>query len=150
MQKSNSDSKLLEKFLEFKKSELFKNYKYDQEEVCKIKIDINFADSCNSVEVINWAKEQLKVHPEIKPLIQVLKRYLQINKLNSSFDGKNYFNLGGLSSYSLLLILIAFIKISQFSKESLGKTLFNFFEFYGKLFDFTDSFIDVNQLKYFC
>jgi DNA polymerase sigma len=43
-----------------------------------------FQTTKNSLE---WAKNTLSVYPEIKPIIHVLKRFLQTRKLNSSFNG---------------------------------------------------------------
>jgi hypothetical protein len=37
---------------------------------------------------LDWAKNTLSANPEIKPIIHILKRYLQTKKLNSSFNGK--------------------------------------------------------------
>ena len=87
--KISKSDETLEKLLEFKKSDLYKKYKFDEEEISKIKIDLTLSESCNnSSEIVKWVKDQLKSFPEIKPLIHVLKRYLQSKKLNSSFDGK--------------------------------------------------------------
>lgn len=86
-----SDS-LKEKYLDFKNSELYKDYKFDKEELNKIKIDVTFTDKNSKTHctysAVEWAKKQLFANPEIKPLVHVIKRHLQINKLNSSFNGK--------------------------------------------------------------
>ena len=85
---SKSNEGLYEKLIEFMKSGLYKNYQFDEEEISKIKIDINLSESCNNTsEIVKWVKSQLKVTPEIKSMMHVLKRYLQSIKLNSSFDG---------------------------------------------------------------
>jgi len=85
-----------------KNLDLFKNYKFDEDELLKVKVDLTFIQlnhsnkNCNRYQStknsLDWAKKSLSIHPEIKPIIHVLKRYLQIKKLNSSFNGKNYFN----------------------------------------------------------
>ena len=49
---------------------------------------------------------------------------MKINKLNSSFHG-------GLSSYSLFLLLYAYIKSLNISENSVGYYLYGFFEFYS-------------------
>ena len=83
---------LKEKFLEFKNSDLYNNFNFDKEELNKIKIDITFTDINSKTHCIysavEWAKKQIYIYPEIKPLIHTIKRHLQINKLNSSFNGK--------------------------------------------------------------
>jgi hypothetical protein len=87
--KQSKNEKLYDKMIEFMRSDVFKNYKYDEEDLTKIKIDMNLCDMCNNIkENVKWVKDQLKTMPEMKLLIHVLKRYLQNNKLNSSFDGK--------------------------------------------------------------
>lgn len=58
------------------------------------------------------------------------------------------FIIGGLSSYSLLLILVAYVKYSKsIYIFDLGHLLAEFFEFFGKYFDFKFGVIDVNQTK---
>lgn len=89
---------------EFRNCDNYKNYKFDKEELDKIKIDITFLDmivkypvnlfgsnNCSTLmSSVEFAKNKLILYPEIKPLLQVLKRYLQIKKMNSCFNG-NYF-----------------------------------------------------------
>jgi DNA polymerase sigma len=88
---------------EFKNSEYYKNYKFNKEEIEKIKIDITFLDMINKNSInfnstnsllnnnqmssVEFAKNNLILYPEIKPLLQIIKRFLQINKLNSCFNG---------------------------------------------------------------
>lgn len=59
----------------------------------KFKIDLTFLDLIkkqqNSLESINFAKNNIILYPEIKPILFILKRYLQENNLNSAFNG-NY------------------------------------------------------------
>lgn len=53
--------------------------------------------------------------------------------------------IGGLSSYSLLILLVSYLKYSQlFSKMDLGHWLIEFLELFGNNFDFKTSYIDVN------
>lgn len=90
LKQSKNEEKLYDNLVEFMRSDMFNNYKYDEEDLTKIKIDLNLCDMCNNTkENVKWVKDQLKTMPEIKPLIHVLKRYLQNIKLNSSFDGIN-------------------------------------------------------------
>ena len=90
---------------------------------------------------VEYVKKNLELIKEIKPLILILKRILQIRSLNNPFKG-------GLSSYSLFLLILAFInvynkkEINESNINSvnllpfLGSILIDFLEFYGKLFDF--------------
>lgn len=135
------DRPLLDKLLAFRNSETLKTHIYEDEDITKIKIDINYAEtSCQMQDNVKWVKDQLKQSSEIKPLVHILKRFLQNKKLNCSFEG-------GISSYSLLLMVVAFSKNSKNANDTLGIYLFKFFEFYGKIFDFTNSVIDLSQSK---
>ena len=53
---------------------------------------------------------------------------------------------GGLSSYSLL-ITIVFYLITNKKKENLGELILEYFEIFGKKFDFSKNGIDVTQKK---
>ena len=77
-----------------------------------------------SLEIISFIKKSLNFYKEIKPIILILKRFMKINKLNSSFHG-------GLSSYSLFLLLYSYIKYMFLQTNSLGHYLYGFFEFYS-------------------
>jgi len=53
-------------------------------------VDVTFNEQKKmntSLLAVEWAKSSLITHPEIKPIMQVMKRYLQINRLNSPFNG---------------------------------------------------------------
>ena len=67
-----------------------------------------------------------------------MKRYFKIIKLNKIY-------LGGLSSYSIFLMTLAFLKSKKYSKDiSIGKQFYYFIEWYT-LFNFTEFIIDVTQ-----
>jgi non-canonical poly(A) RNA polymerase PAPD5/7 len=110
----------------------------------KIKVDLTFIDlnsNYSTKDILDWVKKTLDSHPEIKPIIQVLKRYLQVKKLNSSFNG-------GLSSFSLLLLIVAYLKYPKVkTKPNLGRILIEFLELYGKFYNYSQSIIDVNMIK---
>ena len=93
--------------------------------------------------IVNYIKNQIQLYPEIKPIMFVLKRYMQLQKLNSSYSG-------GISSFSLFLLLLAYIKASRPFKPFIncGKTLFEFFECYANL-NFKIYSIDVNEINPF-
>ena len=92
----DKSNKILENYEEFLTSNLYKNYYFKKEELLKIKIDINVtnahAKTFSTYSSVEWAKKQIAVFPEIKILLQYLKRFLQIHKLNSSFNGLNSFD----------------------------------------------------------
>lgn len=132
------------------KEQLHKNYKFDfEKDIGTIKFDLTFFEISNQITqdtpsipsqlVVQYIKGSLACFPEIKPIIFVLKRYMQNLKLNSSFSG-------GISSFSLFLLLLAYLKLSkiyQNTKSSLGKIIFEFLECYSNL-NFKIFCIDVN------
>ena len=78
---------------EFKSSDLYKNFKFNITELNTFKIDLTFMDlindqQSNSSDSIKFAKTNLSLFPEIKPILFVLKRYLQEKTMNSAFNGK--------------------------------------------------------------
>lgn len=81
----------MEKYKSFLQSDLFKNYKFNKNELSKIKVDINitniYSKTYSTYSSVDWAKKQLSNYPEIRPLIHFLKRFLQINGLKSSYNG---------------------------------------------------------------
>lgn len=81
----------LESFNLLKDDEIFKKYIFDKEELEKFKIDISFIEPNGILNetkhVVNYVLSEIKVYPEIKPIVQILKRFLFNFKLNSSFKG---------------------------------------------------------------
>lgn len=92
-----TDSEESKAFSEFKASEMFRNYKFDLADLLKLKVDITFSDLSqkdkidNTNRTVEWAKATLTQYPEIKPIIHILKRYLQTKRLNSTFNGRTEF-----------------------------------------------------------
>lgn len=117
------------------------SYAFNFEEIFTIKFDITFAQmnplkEHPTLKEVEFIKETAVIFPQLKQLLFVLKRYLKIQKLNSCFHG-------GLSSFSLFFLLIAFIKIRNGRATGSGEILFDFFDFYSKL-DFSHYTINVN------
>ena len=83
----------VEQFLCIKETEVYKNYKFDKEEIDKIKVDISFIKQTgkkNEVKLaVQYVLNEYQNFPDIKHIIFILKRFLQINNLNSSFNGIN-------------------------------------------------------------
>jgi DNA polymerase sigma len=145
----------------FKESQNYNFYKFNREELDKVKIDLTFVDANkNNMSLINrlnsfespsqqaveFVKNFVLCFPEIRPLILVLKRLLQLEKLNSSFNG-------GMSSFGLFLIIFAFLKLRKCNPNhlyntNLGNLLLDFLDFYSN-FNFLTHFIDVNSAKYY-
>lgn len=55
----------------------------------KIKIDLNFTENVTTSLAVNWARNHVLLFPEIRPILQVLKRYIINNKLNDPYKGFN-------------------------------------------------------------
>jgi DNA polymerase sigma len=115
-----------------------KNPKYKQIYVQNFSIDIThrtqFHNGLNCVELV---KEYLMECWFIEPLILVLKQMLKVNNLNDPYKG-------GLSSYGLLLMIVAFIqhrKLNQIqmpNQINLGNILLDFLHHYGEMLKFTE------------
>ena len=137
-----------EKIQEQLKTDYLFNFEND---ILKLNFDFTFNEFNNNIkksipsqEIIKNIKNAIEIYPNIRPILLVLKRYMQITRLNSSFHG-------GISSYSLFLLLYAYYL--QFyekntnknnNKENLGRDLLGFFSFYGN-FNFGIYSIDVRN-----
>ena len=112
--------------------------------------DIKEKQKIPSQDIIAYIKDKLNKYQNIRPLLLVLKRYMQIKKLNSSFHG-------GISSYSLFLLLYAYILQNKNKtnnnfediNDNLGNDLFGFFSFYSNL-NFEMYSIDVKKDNPIC
>jgi non-canonical poly(A) RNA polymerase PAPD5/7 len=114
----------------------------DYDDLNKLKFDISFKESDfynnNFDKTINFIKKSIFDFPYVKDIVLLMKRYFKIIKLNKIY-------LGGLSSYSIFLMTLAFLKSKKYSKEiSIGKQFYYFIEWYT-LFNFTEFIIDVTQ-----
>ncbi len=113
-------------------------------EIRIVRIDLSFVTaSFYNENVVKYVTNQIQLNPELIPLNQVLKKFLNLKKLNSCFNG-------GLASYSLFLILLGFLRYpksnNQIVNNNLGICLMGFLEFYGKQFDFSKYIIDICNL----
>ena len=129
-------NKLKEKYIfNFEEDILHLNFDFTFLEVNNIKEEKNIP----SLEIVSYIKNILNNYKEIKPIILFLKRYMCINRLNSSFHG-------GLSSYSLFLLVYAFFKYANIYLKSLntsGQYLYSILDFYSN-FIFGINSINVN------
>lgn len=148
-QKTTEVKKFLEKYKEtldsfttLLSSDLIKDYRYDINDILNIKMDISFMNpSAYTENVVDYIKSQISYNPEITPLTRVLKRYLAGKKLNSCFNG-------GLSSFSLLMMIIAYVRYPKTTTTTnLGSLIVGFFEFFGKYFNFNQFVIDISSYK---
>eukprot|EP00092_Neocalanus_flemingeri_P101775 GFUD01130119.1.p1 GENE.GFUD01130119.1~~GFUD01130119.1.p1 ORF type:complete len:436 (+),score=57.99 GFUD01130119.1:50-1357(+) len=106
----------------------------------KIKVDISFnmANGLKSVELVKMYKKQF---PSLQKLICVLKQFLLQRDLNEVFTG-------GLSSYCLILMVVSFLQLHPRSDSAdpaanLGVLLMEFFELYGRNFNYLTTAIRI-------
>ena len=111
---------------------------FEKKDISHINIDLTFTSDEKEFkrpeEIVNYINKNVKNYEDIRPLLLVIKRYFRIMKMNKSFTG-------GLSSYSLFLLILAFLKNCE-EKMNLGKLLYYFMEKYS-FFDFKNFGIDV-------
>ena len=162
---------LQSEFSKFKQQNFFKNYIFDKNELIQIRVDITFIinyktqklnENETNKEILNklendkikvdnninkeisnviYIKEQLEKHPEIKPILILLKRYFYVKNMNSSFEG-------GLSSYNLFLLILSYSKyigLTHSIIKNLGYYLIQFLEFFGKYLDLKSFTVNINS-----
>ena len=94
---ANSNFNFQQKTSDLLNSEIYKNYLFNKEELEKIKVDITFSDNNNNQTTdqtqlaVEFTKKHLQQNPEMGYLIRIIKRLLQIQNLNNSFNGKNIY-----------------------------------------------------------
>ena len=124
---------------------LMKNYNLSYNNLTKLFFDITFFEVENEQEkisselMIDYIKQSTKLYPQIFDIIYIMKKFLFNRKLNQSYQG-------GISSFSLFLLILSFIKyIHQDEFEiPLGSLLLEFLRFYSN-FDFYNSIIRPNE-----
>ena len=101
------------------------------------KIDLTF-NLKNTKPTINYYNNTLKKYPQIKPLTLLIKHLVKKNKLASVFEG-------GFSSHSIFIMIASNIRVLLKNKSSLnlGDLLNSFLHFFGKIFNYTNTTIDI-------
>ncbi|MED6269606.1 hypothetical protein CHARACLAT_001252 [Characodon lateralis] len=112
----------------------------DQE--TEVKVDISF-NMKSGVKAASFIKDYLKKYPVLPYLIFVLKQFLLQRDLNEVFTG-------GISSYSLILMVISFLQLhpridARDPNQNLGMLLIEFFELYGRHFNYLKTGIRINN-----
>lgn len=86
-------------------------------------------DYHNGLECVHLVQDFLSENELIEPLILVLKQFLKACALNNPY-------FGGISSYALFLMIVAFLQSHDIPKElakvNLGRTLISFLTFYSQ------------------
>ncbi|XP_067650739.1 terminal nucleotidyltransferase 4B-like [Haliotis asinina] len=110
----------------------------------EVKVDISFnMVQNNGVESAKLIKEYMAKYPNLKYLVLVLKQFLLQRDLNEVFTG-------GISSYSLTLLTVSFLQLhpridAQLPEANLGVLLIEFFELYGRNFNYLKTGIRVKN-----
>uniref|UniRef100_A0A671V0P6 Terminal nucleotidyltransferase 4A n=1 Tax=Sparus aurata TaxID=8175 RepID=A0A671V0P6_SPAAU len=112
----------------------------DQE--TEVKVDISFNVE-TGVKAASFIKDYVKMYPVLPYLIFVLKQFLLQRDLNEVFTG-------GISSYSLILMVISFLQLhpridARNPNENLGVLLIEFFELYGRHFNYLNTGIRIKN-----
>ncbi|XP_023816071.1 non-canonical poly(A) RNA polymerase PAPD7 isoform X2 [Oryzias latipes] len=112
----------------------------DQE--TEVKVDISFNVE-TGVKAASFIKDYVKKYPVLPYLIFVLKQFLLQRDLNEVFTG-------GISSYSLILMVISFLQLhprinARNPNENLGMLLIEFFELYGRHFNYLKTGIRIRN-----
>ncbi|KAJ0054883.1 hypothetical protein NL108_006286, partial [Boleophthalmus pectinirostris] len=112
----------------------------DQE--TEVKVDISFNVE-TGVKAASFIKDYVKKYPVLPYLIFVLKQFLLQRDLNEVFTG-------GISSYSLILMVISFLQLhpridARNPNENLGVLLIEFFELYGRHFNYLKTGIRIKN-----
>ncbi|XP_038550700.1 terminal nucleotidyltransferase 4A-like [Micropterus salmoides] len=112
----------------------------DQE--TEVKVDISFNVE-TGVKAACFIKDYVKMYPVLPYLIFVLKQFLLQRDLNEVFTG-------GISSYSLILMVISFLQLhpridARNPNENLGVLLIEFFELYGRHFNYLKTGIRIKN-----
>lgn len=111
----------------------------DRETQVKVDISFNMQSGVQSAELI---KSYKKEYPPLSKLVLVLKQFLLQRDLNEVF-------IGGISSYSLILMCISFLQLhprQNFTENSnLGILLLEFLELYGRKFNYMKTGISIKN-----
>ncbi|KAI5636208.1 cid1 family poly A polymerase domain-containing protein [Phthorimaea operculella] len=105
-----------------------------------VDISFNMSSGVKSAELIKQYKEK---YPCLSRLVMVLKQFLLQRDLNEVFTG-------GISSYSLILMCISFLQLHPRPErlrqpQNLGVLLVEFFELYGRKFNYVKTAIRVKN-----
>ena len=87
---------------------------------------------------INFYNNTIKRYPQIKPLTLLIKHLVKKNNLSNVYEG-------GFSSHSIFIMVASNVRQLLRNKNSLnlGDLLISFLHFYGKVFNYTNTTIDL-------
>jgi DNA polymerase sigma len=121
---------------------LYNYLKY--EDLTRIKIDINVSDNQEYLENceknVKYVKSMVKEFPQIRPVLLFLKRYFKNMNMNKVF-------FGGISSYSLFLLVLNTIKSNLKYNLGVSQLLFKVLEKFSN-FNFKNYGIGIDNYDY--
>ncbi|KAK9971774.1 hypothetical protein ABG768_025125 [Culter alburnus] len=108
----------------------------------EVKVDISF-NVQSGVKAANLIKDFKQQYPVLPYLVLVLKQFLLQRELNEVFTG-------GIGSYSLFLMAVSFLQLHYredvcSSNSNLGVLLIEFFELYGRNFNYLKTGIRIKD-----
>ena len=109
----------------------------------EVKVDISF-NRVTGIKSKHLIQQFIQAYPFLPRLVLVLKQFLFQQGLHEVFNG-------GISSYCVILLLVSFLQRhpryggTDFSSASLGELLIEFFELYGKKFNYMKTGISVED-----
>ncbi|KAL9113002.1 MAG: hypothetical protein Q9227_002867 [Pyrenula ochraceoflavens] len=108
-----------------------------------LNVDLSFNNSSGYVANETYEKWKL-AYPALMPIIAILKQYLMIRGLNDV-------SIGGLGGFSLTCLVTSLIQHLPFESNppNLGRVLIEFFNLYGKHFDYRRHGIRMEPPGYF-
>lgn len=108
----------------------------------EVKVDISF-NQPTGVDSVPLLLHFIQQYPALAKLVLILKQFLTQRQLNEVY-------YGGISSYSLFLLLVSFLQLhprtaANESSANLGVLLIEFFELYGRNFNYRKTAISVRD-----
>ena len=110
--------------------------------VTRLKVDISF-NTESGIRSVQVTRRFIKEYPILPKLLLVIKHFLTERGLNEVYTG-------GIGSYSLVLLIVSFLqlhprKAATDNDANLGVLLIEFFELYGRNFNYRQTGIKVTD-----
>ena len=110
------------------------------DKVTEVKVDISF-NRDTGIESARMITSFIQEYPALPKLVLVIKQFLTQRNMNEVF-------FGGISSYSVILLIVSYLQLhprfrADDSDANLGVLLIEFFELYGRNFNYLKTGITV-------
>lgn len=110
------------------------------DKLTEVRVDISFNQE-SGIKSARMIQQFIQEYPFLPKLVFVLKQFLYERNLHEVY-------YGGISSYSLILLLVSFLQLhprhcATESNPNLGVLLIEFFELYGRNFNYMKTAISV-------